>query len=279
MHGWLENAGAFDRLIPLLPKQFSYLAIDLPGHGYSSRFPNGCAYTGMGLVRLVEYIRRYFNWKSVSLLTHSLSSLVGFSYCTILPEHCDLMIGIDGITTPYREPDNAIKTYEDKIMRFWDIDFRNTTQQQTKGRTYEELRDLLIMQTQNSISAEVAHHILDRGLEISRDNPEKYCYTRDNRWVDYDRIMHEPKVWINMAGRVNCPYLLIECDKSYFFEKNEFPKILADTIKQKMNDKFEYHLVKGLHHVHLTNPEIVSGIISNFLTKKYSPKTTVDSKL
>jgi len=32
IHGWQDNAGTFDRLIPLLPREFSYLAIDLPGN-------------------------------------------------------------------------------------------------------------------------------------------------------------------------------------------------------------------------------------------------------
>lgn len=31
-HGWQDNAGSFDTLIPLLPSEFSYLAIDFPGH-------------------------------------------------------------------------------------------------------------------------------------------------------------------------------------------------------------------------------------------------------
>lgn len=32
LHGWQDNAGTFDMLIPLLPKHISYLAIDLPGN-------------------------------------------------------------------------------------------------------------------------------------------------------------------------------------------------------------------------------------------------------
>lgn len=31
LHGWMDNAGTFDTLIPLLPKELSYLSIDLPG--------------------------------------------------------------------------------------------------------------------------------------------------------------------------------------------------------------------------------------------------------
>lgn len=33
VHGLCENAGAFDRLLPLLSKYFYYVVIDLPGHG------------------------------------------------------------------------------------------------------------------------------------------------------------------------------------------------------------------------------------------------------
>lgn len=31
MHGWQDNAGTFDRLVPLLPQYISVLCIDLPG--------------------------------------------------------------------------------------------------------------------------------------------------------------------------------------------------------------------------------------------------------
>jgi pimeloyl-ACP methyl ester carboxylesterase len=41
MHGYMDNAGTWDRLIPLLPDQFYIVAIDLPGHGFSSHVPYG----------------------------------------------------------------------------------------------------------------------------------------------------------------------------------------------------------------------------------------------
>lgn len=39
IHGWQDNAGTFDPLIELLPKDLSILCIDLPGHGKSSHIP------------------------------------------------------------------------------------------------------------------------------------------------------------------------------------------------------------------------------------------------
>ncbi|CAK9812560.1 Probable serine hydrolase [Anthophora quadrimaculata] len=44
LHGWQDNTGTFDQLIPLLSSNVSVLAIDLPGHGLSSHIPPGQFY-------------------------------------------------------------------------------------------------------------------------------------------------------------------------------------------------------------------------------------------
>lgn len=55
IHGWQDNAGTWDRLIPLLPGNIPVLAIDLPGHGLSSHYPPGQFY--------------YLFWDGVSLVS------------------------------------------------------------------------------------------------------------------------------------------------------------------------------------------------------------------
>ncbi|ROL46461.1 Serine hydrolase-like protein [Anabarilius grahami] len=44
LHGWADNSGTFNTLIPLLPKDWRFVAIDFPGHGLSSHRPDGCFY-------------------------------------------------------------------------------------------------------------------------------------------------------------------------------------------------------------------------------------------
>ena len=41
MHGWLDNCGSFDRLLPYFPKTKRVICIDIPGHGLSSHYPPG----------------------------------------------------------------------------------------------------------------------------------------------------------------------------------------------------------------------------------------------
>ena len=44
LHGWLDNAGTFDNLIPLLPQNLRIVAVDTAGHGLSDPFPPDIAY-------------------------------------------------------------------------------------------------------------------------------------------------------------------------------------------------------------------------------------------
>ena len=41
LHGWLDNCGSFDTLLPHFPENHRIIAIDMPGHGFSSHFPEG----------------------------------------------------------------------------------------------------------------------------------------------------------------------------------------------------------------------------------------------
>ena len=63
--GWLDNAGSFDRLIPLITVPSLHLvAIDLPGHGLSSHRPPG---TNQIFVNYLADIRRVVEGEVVDL--------------------------------------------------------------------------------------------------------------------------------------------------------------------------------------------------------------------
>ncbi|CAG7820504.1 unnamed protein product, partial [Allacma fusca] len=44
IHGFLDNAGTFDTIAPLLLDSLYFVTLDLPGHGLSSRLPSGISY-------------------------------------------------------------------------------------------------------------------------------------------------------------------------------------------------------------------------------------------
>lgn len=89
LHGWQDNAGTFDRLIPLLPKEFSYLAIDLPGHGLSSQIPAGMQYHTIDKIYTINHLLKEYNWDKVSLIGHSLGSIISFLFTSVFPSKVD----------------------------------------------------------------------------------------------------------------------------------------------------------------------------------------------
>lgn len=68
---------------------------------------------------------------------------------------------------------------------------------------------------------------------------------------------------LEFATRIRCAYLNIRAVPGMKFEAEHYQKVL-DNIKLGART-FEYHEVKGTHHVHLNEPEQVAPIIKKFL--------------
>lgn len=67
LHGRQDNAGSFDKLVPLLPDDVSVLCLDMPGHGLSSHYPKSqYYYVYWDGVVLLRRIVKHFNWTKVS---------------------------------------------------------------------------------------------------------------------------------------------------------------------------------------------------------------------
>lgn len=94
VHGWKDNLASFDRLIPhLLPAledKYYFLAIDLPGHGFSSHFPPGMTYQVPDCFLLFARIFRHYKWKKpVNYIGHSFGAILGFIYSATNPGFID----------------------------------------------------------------------------------------------------------------------------------------------------------------------------------------------
>uniref|UniRef100_A0A8D0EYN9 AB hydrolase-1 domain-containing protein n=1 Tax=Strix occidentalis caurina TaxID=311401 RepID=A0A8D0EYN9_STROC len=90
MHGWLDNANTFDRLIPLLPRDYYYVAMDFSGHGLSSHRPAGSPYhfldyvtdvrrvvAGCGMCNfasLIQYTRAFRTYLTCQRIKHIFQS-------------------------------------------------------------------------------------------------------------------------------------------------------------------------------------------------------------
>lgn len=264
LHGWQENAGTFDRLVPMLSNKFSYLAIDFFGHGLSSHLP---FYSFTSLVYYLNIIRAKFKWECISLLGHSMGAIIAFTYAGLFPNNIDLLICIDGMLPIVRLADLCVDLLAFKCEILLETDQQDDIEPtiEPPSHTYAGLIERLVKGSDGIITAESAPYILQRGAKQSAFYPKKYYFTRDRRV----RYMHEDHynddVYMEMAKRNTVPYLFIKCTNDYFDLNANIWKIVE--LLRKNNKYFEIHEVSGNHHVHLNNPEKIADTISTFLLK------------
>lgn len=90
LHGWGDNAGSFERLASAL-RGVPVLALDLPGHGLSSRVPRGVAPADRGLLlATLRRVQRALGLTTVSLVGHSLGDAVALLYAATFPTEVDM---------------------------------------------------------------------------------------------------------------------------------------------------------------------------------------------
>ncbi|KAG5672035.1 hypothetical protein PVAND_002197 [Polypedilum vanderplanki] len=271
IHGWQDNAGTFDRLIPLLPKQFSYLAIDLPGHGLSDWIPDGMQYhNAADNLYVLHNLMKEYNWDKISLIGHSMGSQIAFVFASIFPSKVDFVIGIDALKPAIHDPVLVSQILEDRIENFMIADKRNQEKSEPPAYAIEEMIEKLVDATGGSVTKDSAQYLLKRNIKRSEKYPGKFFFARDSR-LKYSFTSSFPQeVCVELAKRIDMPYMFIKAKQSPYYEKKQYHEQVVDVLTK--NPKFEYHLVDSTHHLHLSEPEKVSGIISEFLMKYKTPK-------
>uniref|UniRef100_A0A1Y1LD67 AB hydrolase-1 domain-containing protein n=2 Tax=Photinus pyralis TaxID=7054 RepID=A0A1Y1LD67_PHOPY len=258
IHGWQDNAGTFDTLAPLLigPK-VSILCIDLPGHGFSSHYPKGQTYyIFWDGVYHVRRIVKHFKWEKFSIMGHSLGGAIGFLYASIYPDEVDKLISLDIVCPPVRD---IISTMGETIDLFFK--YEALKPEACPQYEYDDMIDITVDGHNNKLTRASCEILMRRGMRPTPEDKSIYRFTRDIRLKSSIMSALTLEQAYAFAVRISCNVLNIRA--TIHSIQLEYYESVLDKIRT--NAKVEYHLVNGTHHVHLNNPERVSGIISKFL--------------
>lgn len=270
LHGWMDNLGTWDRLIPLLPDYLGVLCIDLPGHGHTDRLPAGMHYSADDWILTIGRIMKTYKWTKVSLMGHSLGGVLSFIHTALAPNTVDMVIMVDMVLPPVDSPKNlrtmAVQTEKHLIEEERNKD--NETRE-PPSYTMEELGHALSRGTFNSVPLEFAQHLLNRSVVRSQLYPDKFYLDRDGRIKFYSLLPMTTGLGEGLARCItNKPYLIIKGTESPFIDANSEQTI---AILSEQNPYFEYHEVEGMHHVHLTDAEACARFIVPFLRRHRPP--------
>ncbi|XP_032201950.1 serine hydrolase-like protein 2 isoform X5 [Mustela erminea] len=174
LHGWLDNASSFDRLIPLLPKDFCYVAMDFGGHGLSSHYSPGFPYYQENFVSEIRRVVAALKWKHFSILGHSFGGAVGAMFSSIFPEMVNKLILLD--TWPFPLDPKGIECVP--TYRRGAIEYVLQVEASQKPRQVVSPEEMLqrFMKNNSHVSEENARLLLQRGttkvatgLTLNRD--------------------------------------------------------------------------------------------------------------
>ncbi|XP_051016051.1 serine hydrolase-like protein 2 isoform X2 [Acomys russatus] len=243
LHGWLDNANSFDRLIPLLSQDYYYVAMDFGGHGLSSHYNPGLPYYHQNFVSEVRRVATAFKWTRFSLLGHSFGGTVG------------------GMET-------------ENILTYKRRNIEHTLQVEASQKSPRVLSPEEMLQgflSNNShVKKECGELLLQRGatkvatgLVLNRD---RRISLPENSFEFMSR-----ELFVHSTRSLQANVLLIKAMSGYYDvrrtnDDNKEPVVfMVDTLKTILRERFQFVEVPGNHYVHLNEPHLVAGAINSFL--------------
>lgn len=263
VHGRLDNAGSFIRLMKYLPKElFYYVCIDLPGHGWSSSFPSWKIIDIIDYAHALHFILDALQWQTCIYIGHSMGAQIGLLFSTFQPNRIEKLISFDAILMNHVENDFfiyikgasklSVEAYYNEKSLFFTKD--------------EILHALKTRRISGSLNSEAADALFERA--VTKIN-EKYIYNRDVRLKNYPFSFMGANECQKFINRLSVPiYVFIPSNGIIFQYKNH--KVTLEMMKSKT--MLEVINIDGNHDVHNNNPEKIAPFICKILNSTNSSK-------
>ncbi|XP_054998095.1 serine hydrolase-like protein 2 [Sorex araneus] len=268
LHGWLDNANSFDRLIPLLPKDFYYVAMDFGGHGLSSHYNPGLPYYHQNFVSEVRRVMAALKWDRASLVGHSFGGIVGGMFSCIFPEMVDRLVLLD--SSPFvldsHEMGNLL-TYKRKALEHT-LRVEASPRPPSVCSPQEMLQGFL--KNNSHVGKESGELLLQRGTTRVATG---VVLNRDRRIAlpehSFDFVSRE--LFAHAIGKLQARVLLIKATEGFYDVRREHDtdrepmRFMIETLRSILRERFQFVEVPGNHYVHMNQPEVVAGAVGSFL--------------
>jgi pimeloyl-ACP methyl ester carboxylesterase len=240
LHGWLDNAGSFDLLAPLLDG-CHVVAVDSAGHGASASRSPDSAYNIWQDVGDVAEIADQLGWTRFNLLGHSRGASIAALFAGTFPARAERVVLIEGgipvLGTVEESPDNLAKAItETKLLR------------DKSGRVFLD-RDAAIRERANGFSkvSVAAAEVLARRslLEV----PGGLQWHADQRLKATSEVRFTAEQVKAFLERISAPVLALLATDSPFSHRPAFLDVLG-AIRDLRIER-----LPGGHHLHLEGGE------------------------
>ncbi|KAM7394145.1 hypothetical protein PAMP_020964 [Pampus punctatissimus] len=265
LHGWADNCGTFNTLIPLLPKECRYVAVDLAGHGLSSHRPPGVFYSFPSYVADVRTVVDALQWSRFSIIGHSMGGNVAGLFSALYPEMVDAVVLLDSygfLPTDVKEMAEVMRCGIEDMLHFE----KRSKYKKERVYTYEKAVERLLA-ANPTLSEESVKILLERGLVQVEGG---VVFSRDFRINLKNIVRISLEQSLEMQSRIQASVLVVLAEEGFekIFAEQDQKKFTSALLQAYRDRNHKVVAVPGDHHIHLNNPEVVAPLVSDFLKTK-----------
>jgi pimeloyl-ACP methyl ester carboxylesterase len=261
----MDNAGAFDRILPLMmTPSTKYFCLDFPGHGLTTYCPEWWYDAHVEVMLSIQRIATHFGWEKFSIFGHSMGGIVGFLYAAYFPEHVHRLVAMENLHPLRLLSDDNIKMMRIAFNMVWIVEEK--LKMPKKTYTFDQILEKMYNGRLGEVSKEGCLALLKRGaIQVDQDQYQFSYNLRNN--IPGQEGRTTPEMSLRLANEVTSPVCFIRADNGNLNETPEDREKFLSVFRANLGDDFEYHEVPGSHHFHLNEPQLIAPIALKFLTK------------
>lgn len=249
IHGKLDNAASFDLLAPLFP-HLQFIAIDYPGTGFSSAYPDGILPHWKNDAFLILQLIDALKLDNFDIIAHSLGSLLATILAIARPKQVKKIVFLDILGPTVNFIEKGMTYLERDIETFLTYKQWHRTEFLSQESAIQDRMKI------GNISYQAAKALVLRGVKQSK---EGWHWTFDQKLRCISSTVPYEDELLAMFQTLQTPVCLIRAQQGVPYPDNVFNN-RAQAIKN-----LSIRELQGGHHVHMDDPIPVAKIISQFL--------------
>jgi pimeloyl-ACP methyl ester carboxylesterase len=243
LHGWLDNAGSYAFLAPLLATRWRVIALELPGHGHSSHLPAGINYHYVDYVSAVLAAADALQLERYDLLGHSLGAGIASLVAAAKPQSIERLYLIEGLGPLGDDGSHTLQRFRDAFAAA-----------SAPGKALRVFRDV-----EQAVSARV--HASGLRADLARPIVERGLTGVDGgyRWRSDPRLTR-PSAARLAESQAHALLAGIEAPTALLLSKPATPYLPSAMMAQRASllARIDITLMDGGHHLHLEHPQAVA---------------------
>ncbi|XP_078496521.1 serine hydrolase-like protein 2 isoform X3 [Lissotriton helveticus] len=277
LHGWMDNANTFQKLVPLLPPDHRYIALDFSGHGQSSHLSPGSCYDYKNCLLDLQKTLEALNYRRVSIIGHSMGECTMGDFTYLFPDMVDKLVLLDSYGF-FPVPLEMMLHRERKS-----IAAHLRLERNLYPKVYSPEGALKrLLDANNNLTEQSGRILLERG---TKEVPGGVIFSRDIKAsVEFHPTFNLEQCLELMKGiRASILTVLAKDGVSGYLDNpnpigDQYSSLVKE-FKSSLKERYQLEVVQGNHFVHLNEPENVSGLIGRFLQDEDRGSASLMSRL